>query len=108
MYIPYFSDYKTHHFPPNLGGKWGVHLTVRMKLTWLAWGGCDGGGAGSPLQEAGGTRSDAAGPGLGGGGVPVVRSKEGRSGVPAAAHYSAREEGTGGAGTLGEESLQHP
>ena len=48
------------------------------------------------------------GPGLGGGGVPAVRSKGGRSGVPAAAYYSAREEGTGGAGTLGEESLQHP
>ena len=49
---------------------------------------------------------DAAGPGLGGGGVPMVRSKGGRSGVPAAAYYSAREEGTGGSGTLGEESLQ--
>ena len=31
----------------------------------------------------------------------------GRSGVPAAAHCSAREEGTGRAGALGEESLQH-
>ena len=40
---------------------------------------------------------NAAGPGLGGGGVPVVRSRVGRSGVPAAAYYSAREEGTGGA-----------
>ena len=40
---------------------------------------------------------DAAGPGLGGGGVPAVQSKGGRSRVPAAAYYSAREEGTGGA-----------
>ena len=37
----------------------------------------------------------------------MVRSKGGRSGVPTAAYYSAREEGTGGAGTLGEESLHH-
>ena len=34
---------------------------------------------------------DAGDPGLEGGGVPVVRSKGGRSGVPAAAYYSARE-----------------
>ena len=47
---------------------------------------------------------DAAGPGLGEGGVPEVRSKGGRNGVPTAACYSAREEGTGSAGTLGEES----
>ena len=51
---------------------------------------------------------DAVGPGLGGEGVPVVQSKGGRSGVPAAAYCSAREEGTGGAGMLGEESLRHP
>ena len=25
-YIPYFSDYKTHFFLPNLGGKWGCIL----------------------------------------------------------------------------------
>ena len=37
-----------------------------------------------------------------------VRSKGGRSRVPATAYYSAREEGTGSAGTLGEESLRHP
>ena len=37
-----------------------------------------------------------------------MRSKGGRSGVPAAAYYSAREEGTGGAGTLGKESLRSP
>ena len=49
---------------------------------------------------------DAAGPGLGGGGVLAVQSKGGKTGVPAAAYYSAREEGTGGAGTLGEESLR--
>ena len=51
---------------------------------------------------------NAAGPGLGGEGVPAVLSKGGRSGIPAAAYHSAREEGTGGAGTLGEESLQCP
>ena len=51
---------------------------------------------------------DAAGPGLGGGGVLAVQSKGGKTGVPAAAYYSAREEGTGDANTLGEESLQHP
>ena len=45
---------------------------------------------------------NAAGPGLGGGGVLAVQSKGGGSGVPAAACYGAREEGTGGAGTLGE------
>ena len=51
---------------------------------------------------------DAAGPGLGGRGVPVVRSKGGRSGVPAAAYYSVRAEGTGGAGMLGEVNLRLP
>ena len=51
---------------------------------------------------------DAADPGLGGGGVPVVRSKGGRNRVPTAAYYSAREEGTGGTGALGEESLRRP
>ena len=28
--LPYFSDYKMHSPPPNLGGKWGVRLIVRM------------------------------------------------------------------------------
>ena len=49
---------------------------------------------------------DAGGPGLGGVGVLGVWSKGGRSGVPSAAYYSAREEGTGSSGTLGEESLR--
>ena len=35
---------------------------------------------------------NAVGPGLGGGGVPAVRSKGGCSEVPAEAYYSAREE----------------
>ena len=61
--------------------------------------------AGSPWGQEWG---DAAGAGLGGGGVSMVHSKGGSSGIPAAAHYSAREEGTGGAGTLGEESLRGP
>ena len=47
-------------------------------------------------------------PGLGGRGVPGVQSKGGRSRVPAEAYSSAREEDTGSAGTLGEESLQRP
>ena len=38
----------------------------------------------------------------------MVRGKGGKSRVPAVAYYSAREEGTGGAGTLGEESLRRP
>ena len=60
--------------------------------------------AGSPRQQE---WDNAVGPGLGGGGVPGVQSKGGRSGVPAATYYGAREEGTGGAGTLGKESLRH-
>ena len=36
---------------------------------------------------------------------PGRASEGGRSGGPAVAYYSAREEGTGGAGTLREESL---
>ena len=74
----------------------------------LRWSGVTGGrsrvtAAGSRQQQEWG---DAAGPGLGGGGVLAVQSKGGKTGVPAAAYYSAREEGTGGAATLGEESLQ--
>ena len=74
------------------------------------WSGVTGGrrrvtAAGSQQRQEWG---DAAGSGLGGGGVPVVQSKGGRSGVPAGAYYSAREEGSGGAGTLGEESLWRP
>ena len=48
------------------------------------------------------------GPELGGGDVLAVRSKGGTSRVPTVAYYSAREKGTGDAGMLGEESLQHP
>ena len=50
----------------------------------------------------------AAGPGLAEGGVRAVGSRGGRSGVPAAAYCSAQEKGTGGAGTVGEESLRCP
>ena len=32
----------------------------------------------------------------------MMRNKGGRRGVPAAWYYSARKEGTGGAGTLGK------
>ena len=37
----------------------------------------------------------------------MVGSTGGRSRVPTVAYYSTGEEGTGGAGTLGEESLRH-
>ena len=30
--VQYFSDYKTHHFPPNLGGKWGCVLQSECSL----------------------------------------------------------------------------
>ena len=92
----------------------GVRLIARMQLTWLAviggqqWSRVTRGRSRVPAagswwwQEWG----DAACPGLGGAGVPVVVSKGSRSRVPAAAYYGAREECTGSAGTLGEESLQ--
>ena len=41
-------------------------------------------------------------------GCPCGVSEGGRSRVPSVAYYSARDEGTGGAGTLEEESLQVP
>ena len=50
------------------------------------------------------------GPGLGGGGVPVVRSKGGRSRVPTAAYHSARgarEGGKGGTGGAGTQTCLH-
>ena len=37
--LPYLSDYKTHVSPPKFGRKMGVHLIVRMWLTWLTVGG---------------------------------------------------------------------
>ena len=36
------------------------------------------------------------------------KTREAGAESPAVAYYSAREEGTGGAGTLEEESLRHP
>ena len=49
--VPYFSYYKTHFFPPNLGGKWECVLQSKCSLPGsLEWGG-SGGAAGS--QEAG-------------------------------------------------------
>ena len=52
------------------GGRWWSGITgCRSRVTT----------AGSPLQQEWG---DAVGPGLGGGAVPVVRSKGGRSRVP--------------------------
>ena len=38
----------------------------------------------------------------------VSRQCEARGRVPTGSYYSAREEGTGGAGVLGEESLRSP
>ena len=55
--------------------------------------------AGSWQQQEWG---NAAAPRLGRGDVLAVRSKGGRSRVPAVAYCSAREAGTGGAGTLKE------
>ena len=74
---------------------------------WWRWSGVTGGrsrvaAAGSRWQQEWG---DAAGPGLRRGGVPAVQNKGGSNRVPAVAYYSAREEGTGNAGTLEEESL---
>ena len=73
------------------GGRWCSRVTGSRSRVTIA---------GSPQQEQ--EWDDAAGPGLGGGGVLAVRSQGDRSRVPAAAYYRAREEGTGGAGTLGE------
>ena len=98
-------------FPPAiLGANGGASYSPDVAYLARCRVGGGSGGAGSLLQEAGRDRSGAMlrGSGLGGGGVPGVQSKGGRSGVPAATYYGAREEGTGGAGTLGKESLRHP
>ena len=105
------------HFPyPQIWEENGGTLIARMQLTWLAvvrgrqWSRVTRGR--SRVPAAGSRRwqewGNAACPGLGGAGVPVVGSKGSSSGVPAAAYHSAREEGTGSAGTLGEESLWCP
>ena len=46
--LPYFSDYKMHSPPPNLGGKWGG-ASYSPNVAYLArwgwgWGGDSGGG----------------------------------------------------------------
>ena len=98
------------HFPPKCGRKMGVHLIVR--LLGGGGGGGDAGsqeaGAGSLLQEAGGSRSGVMLGALGWeeGFSWWCEAREAGVESPAAANYSAREEGTGGAATLGEESLQ--
>ena len=80
-----FLDYKTH--PPIWEENGGAFYSPNVAYLAQGGGGSTGGtgsqeaGAGLPLQKWG----DAAGPGLGGGGVPVVGSKGGRSAVPAAA-----------------------
>ena len=28
--VPYFSDYKMHFFPPNLGGRWGLSYSLNV------------------------------------------------------------------------------
>ena len=111
------SDYKTHLPIWEENGGVSYSPNVAYLACWGGWAGGGGGGAGSGAEsqeaEAGSLAEsrrwqewgDATVPGLGGRGVPAVRSKGGRSGVPAVAYYSAREEGTGGACTLGEESL---
>ena len=42
LILPYFFNYKMHS-PPKLGRKMGVHLIVRMQLTWLTAMGEEGG-----------------------------------------------------------------
>ena len=43
--IPWFSDYKTHLSPLNLGGKWGASYS--LNVVYLAcWGGGGSGGGG--------------------------------------------------------------
>ena len=113
MYVR-FSRVETYHifrtirhtfFPQiweeNEGASYSPNVAYLARSGGQQWSGVTGGrsrvsAVGSQHRQEWG---DAAGPGLGGGGVPVVPSKGGRSRVPAAAYCSAREEGTGGAGT---------
>ena len=44
--LPYFSDYKMHIFPPNLGGKWGCVFWSKCSLPGsrgVRWGGVEWG-----------------------------------------------------------------
>ena len=84
-----------------------------MQLTWLAGGG--GGAAveqGHRRQEQGHRCREPAAAGVGRCCQPWAGRRSAKQGrqkwSPAAAHYSAREEGTGSAGTLGEEGLWRP
>ena len=97
-----------HTFSPKFGKKIQSECSLPGLLGWgQQWSGVTGNR--SRVAAAGSWRwqewGDAAGPGCGGGGVLAVQSKGARTGVPAVVYYSTREEGTGGAGTLGEESL---
>ena len=89
-------------------------MSYSLNVAYLArWGGAAVVEWGHRRQEQGcRCRKPAAAPGegqcCGPWGDPVVRSEGDRSGVPAAAYYSAREDGMGGAGTLEEESLRRP
>ena len=103
------------HSPPPKIWEENVGASYSPNVAYLAgWAGPGGGRSQDaeqgrcPRKPKGQEWGDAAGPGLGEGGVPAVQSKGGRRGVPGAAYYSAREEGTGGAGVLGEESLWRP
>ena len=66
--------------------------------------------AGSPLQEtlAVAGVGQYCGPWAGRRGCPSSAKQGRQERVPAMAYHSAREEGTVGAGTLGEESLRRP
>ena len=116
--LPHFLLQNFSHFPPLKprcvlwsGASYSPNVAYLVYGGRGQWSGVTG--RRSRVAAAAGSRGrqdwgDAAGPGLEGGGVQVVRSKGDRSRVPAVAYYSAREEGTRGSGTLGEESLWLP
>ena len=101
------------HPPPiwEESGGASYSLNVAYLACW-GWGGGKVGsqeaGAGSPLQEAGSSRSGVMLRALGWEERVSRWCKTREAGVPTAAYYSAKEEDTGGAGTLGEESLRCP
>ena len=75
--VLYFLEYKTHYPPPKFGRKLGVANLARWGVRGWWWSGSQGrsrvAAAGSWRQQEWG---DAVGPGLGGGGVPVVDARE--------------------------------
>ena len=112
--LPYFSDYKMHP-PPNWVGKWGASYS--QNVVYLAhWGWGEAVEQGHRRQEQGlccrklvaAGVGRCCGPWPGRRGCPGGRKQGRQERSSAVAYYSAREEGTGRAGSLGEESLWHP